>query len=473
MVGGVKASSGHPRPYMVMMISLCGKLSCRYISAIAYDLMAAQPHHADDGFAAETNRLITERLPIGAVALVAVFAVSWWFEHQAHPERDTTFAIAYGTEILTLAVAMLLSRLPGWREHSAVLTVGTVIALIAEVGSYHVLVGGEGEVLNMALLYIATGTMVLIPWGWQGQLPVAFSALLTYGIAVRAGVHSSTPLPLNFLGLGTISALSVGGAAFLAHHRRALWQQTAALRVANTALAEANRTKNQFVANVSHELRTPLNIIVGYIDLLRDGEFGTLPAEAQEPLQRVAHSGQSLVYLVADLLDLARIEAGRLEVRPGHVDLGPVFADMTRFVEPSLKEKDVRFRTELPNRLGVTADRDRFEQILVNLLSNAVKFTEHGEIQLRARRAEDGAVAIEVCDSGIGIDAAELPKIFEPFGQGAGGKKLGGVGIGLSLSAALARAMAGDLSVTSEAGRGSTFVLRLPATATPDGNAQR
>lgn len=421
------------------------------------------PTRDEEQFAADTTRLIAERLPIGALAFVVVFAVSWAFEHRAHPGRDSYFAVIYGFEILTAGTAVLLSRRAGWREHSRTLAIVTVIALIAQVASYHILVHGEGEVLNIALLYLVTGTMVLLPWGWQGQLPVALGVMLAYSAAVALGARSATPLAMNLLGLGTISALSVGGAAFIAQQRRALWQQTAALRAANVALAEANRTKNQFIANVSHELRTPLNIIVGYTDLLLGGEFGVLSAEVRETLERVGHNGNNLVYLVADLLDLARIEAGRLEVRPGRVDLAPVFAEMARLVQPWLNGKDVRFRTELSDALGVTADRDRLEQILVNLLSNAAKFTEHGEIQLRARCADNGTVAIEVTDTDIGIDAAELPRIFEPFGQAAGGKKVGGVGIGLSLSAALARAMGGELSAHSEAGRGSTFVLRLPA----------
>lgn len=423
-----------------------------------------QAHPRDhDLFAADTNRLIADRLPIGAVALVAVFAVAWLVEHCTHPGRDAYYGAFYGIEIVTACIAVLLCRSAAWRDSSRTVAVVTAVALIVQVSGYHIAVRGEGEVLNMALLYLVTGAMVLVPWGWQGQLPVALSALLAYAVAIASGVHSATPLAINVLGLGAMGALSVAGSAFLAQHRRALWQQAGALREANLALSEANRTKNQFIANVSHELRTPLSIIVGYTDLLLEHEFGSLSAEAHETLERMAQSGRNLVRLVADLLDLTRIEAGRLDVRVGPVELASVFADMTRIVEPWLRGKDVRFRSELSDAVGVTADRSRLEQVLLNLLSNAAKFTEHGEILLRARRAGSSAVAIEVRDTGIGFDAAELPVIFEPFGQGAGGKKVGGVGIGLSLSAALARAMGGELTVTSEAGRGSTFVLRLPA----------
>jgi signal transduction histidine kinase len=426
----------------------------------------------DDGFGAETNRLTAERLPIGAAAFAAVFAIAWIVEHRTHPERDAYFAAIYALELLTAGTAVVLSRRPWWSGRSRGLAVVLAVALIAQVGSYHVLVGGEGEVLNMALLYLVTGTMVLIPWDWQGQLPVALSALLSYGIAVASGAHSATPLAINLVGLGAIGALSVGGAAFLAQQRRALWQQTVALRTVNAALAEANRTKNQFIANVSHELRTPLSIVVGYTDLLLDDAFGVLSPEIREALARIAHTARNLVHLVADLLDLARIEAGRLEVRPDRVELAAVFADMARVVEPWLKGKDVRFHAQLPDAVGVTADRDRLEQILVNLLSNAAKFTEHGEIRLRAQRSDD-TVAIEVHDTGCGIDSADLPAIFEPFEQGASGKRAGGAGIGLSLSAVLARAMGGDLTASSEVGRGSTFVVRLPAAPESASPAER
>jgi signal transduction histidine kinase len=414
-------------------------------------------------FAAESRRLIAQRLPLGAGALVGVFAVAWVLEHQVHPDRDWHYAIIYGCEILTLGVALLLSRQRRWAERTDVLAVVTAVALTFQVGLYHVLVGGEGEVLSIALLYLTTGTMVLIPWGWQGQLPVAVVAFLTYVGAVALGARSATPLAINILGLGTMSALSVGGAAFMAHQRWALWQQTAALRAANVALEEANRAKNQFVANVSHELRTPLNIFVGYTDLLLEGAYGPLSADAREVLERMARNARQLVFLTNDLLDLARIEVGRLTVHVVPVEVEPVVAEMTRFVEPRLDGKDVRFHSELQPHLQVMADRTRLEQILVNLLSNATKFTERGEIRLRASTVPGDRVMIEVQDTGVGIAAADLPKIFRPFSQGESGKTHGGVGIGLSLSWALAHAMGGELTVRSVPGEGSTFMLHLNA----------
>jgi len=413
-------------------------------------------------FAEETNRLTAERLPISAVAFAVVFAAAWVIEHQTHPDRDFTFALVYGAQLLTLCVAVVLARQHRWQARGRALVVTTFIVLFFLIGLYHALLRAEGEVLVMALLYLETGAMVLFPWGWQGQLPVALAAVTTYSVAVLCGERVATPLALNFLGIGAISALAVAGAAFMARQRLAFLRQAVELRAANTALAEANQSKNHFLAGVSHELRTPLNIVVGYTDLLIEGHFGTLPHEVSEVLERVARNTRSLVYLINDLLDLSRIEAGRLSVQLAPVKLAPLFAEMVRFVEPKLRAGAVGFRVDASNPLAVIADRDRLEQILINLLSNAAKFTPHGEIELRARAVDD-RVAIEVTDTGVGIDPTELPKLFEPFSQGLVGRQLGGVGIGLSLSWRLAQAMGGELSVTSQAGRGSTFTLRLPA----------
>ena len=411
----------------------------------------------------ETNRLTAQRLPIGAVAFAVIFAVAGAIELGVHPERARVYAAVFAAELLTVGGATLLCRQVRWRSHAQSVAAGTAIALIAWVGAYHALVQGEAEVLAIALLYLVAGVFVLLPMGWRRQLAVALSALVIYAIDVALGERRATPLPLDFLGLGAICALSVAGSAFRAHQRWTVFGQAAELRATNAALAEANAAKNQFLASVSHELRTPLNIIVGYTDLLIEGHFGLLPGDAIDALERIARNSGGLVYLINDLLDLSRMEAGRLLVRLGPVQLGPVFIQMEEFMRSRLDSKDVRFLTSPPTPLSVVADRDRLEQILVNLLSNAVKFTDRGEIALRAQASAGSTVTIEVQDTGVGIAGSELPRIFEPFSQGEIGKQRGGVGIGLSLSSRLATAMGGELSVRSEGGRGSTFSLRLPA----------
>jgi signal transduction histidine kinase len=434
--------------------------------------VADAPNDVGAAFAEETQRITADRFPIGGAAFILVLGLAWVFEHQTHPERDPTYAIVYGLEIAVFAVAMWLGRRPLWQRHTHLLAAVSAIAIASLVGIYNATVSSNAEVLTMALLYIVVGTMVLFPWGWRWQLAVAIGAIAVFVIAVTYGTLTATPLSMHVLGLGAIGALTVSASGYLARNRLANFCQAVDLRAANEALAranqaleDANRTKNEFLASVSHELRTPLNIILGYTDLLGDGEFGALGAEAQEAVERVGRTCRTLVFLISDLLDLSRIEAGQLAIRPARVELAAMFDDMRRFVEPRLTGKQVAFRTDAAAGLAVTADHDRVEQILVNLLSNAVKFTDHGEIRLQAH-LDAGQMTIDVSDTGVGIDPAELPILFEPFRQGSAGKLAGGVGIGLSLSAQLAGAMGGSLTAASAVGRGSTFTLRLPASPT-------
>ena len=426
--------------------------------------MNAQPQDLERAYTDETNRLAAERFPIGAVAVVVAFTLAGIIDLGTHPERAIVYAGVFAAELLTVGVATLLCRQAGWRPYAQRVGVITVIALMVWEGLYDALVQGAAEALTIALLYLVTGALVLLPWGWQQQMLVAVSALVVYAVDVALGARLTTPLSLNLLGLGAVCALSVAGSAFRARQGWTAFRQAGELRATNAALAEASAAKNQFLASVSHELRTPLNIIVGYTDLLIEGHFGLLPGDAVDALERIARNSGSLVYLINDLLDLSRMEAGRLLMRLEPVQLGPVFAQMTEFVRSPLDSKDVHFEATQSTSLSVVADRHRLEQILVNLLSNAVKFTEHGEIQLRAEASGESTVTIQVQDSGVGIASSEVQRIFEPFSQGESGRQRGGVGIGLSLSSRLATAMGGELSVRSEIGRGSTFSLRLPAT---------
>lgn len=433
--------------------------------------MTRTAQDVESAFTSETNRLIAERFPIGGVAFIFVFAVAWLLEHLSFPQRNLVYAIVYGLQVLVIGIAVLLLRRARWRSHAQDVAVLSALLISALVGAYYVIVQAQTDVMTMALLYISIGAMVSFPWGWERQLLLSAMTVATLIVANTMGARTVSSLPLHLLGLSTIGALTASGAAYLQQQRLALLRQAAELRTANhaleqanRALADANRTKNEFLANVSHELRTPLNIILGYADLLSDGELGPLDGEVKDTVDRIGRTCRTLVFLISDLLDLSRIEAGHLEVRVQRVELGTLFEDMRRFIEPRLAGRDVVFRTAVENGLCVTADRDRLEQILINLLSNAAKFTTHGSIRLSAKRdGTDGQVQIEVADTGVGIDDQEAATLFEPFRQGAAGKLAGGVGIGLSLSARLATAMRGGLTLRSKLGSGSTFTLRLPA----------
>ena len=232
-------------------------------------------------------------------------------------------------------------------------------------------------------------------------------------------------------------------------------------------LAEASERKSQFLASMSHELRTPLNAIIGLTEMMvaNPGRFGS--EKALEPLRRVNAAGTHLLSLINEILDLSKIEAGKLELNPEPVNL-PRLIDEVISTAGQLAEKNQnRLVVEAQENLGaLTADSMRLKQILLNLLSNACKFTKEGEVALRARKVADGRDWIElaVADSGIGMTAEQQAKLFQDFTQADSltARRYGGTGLGLAISRKLARMMGGDVTVTSEPGKGSVFTVRLP-----------
>jgi adenylate cyclase len=235
-------------------------------------------------------------------------------------------------------------------------------------------------------------------------------------------------------------------------------------------LALASENKSQFVSSVSHELRTPLNAIIGLTEMMvtNAARFGT--EKAQEPLQRVNRAGTHLLGLINQVLDLSKIEAGKLELNPQSVQLAPLVDEVVGTARQLADQNKNRLTAEAPDDLGsLTVDPMRLRQILFNLLSNACKFTKGGEVKLKARRLVDGRDWIEVAvsDSGIGMTPEQQAKIFEEFTQAdaSTAQRFGGTGLGLAITRKLARMMGGDVTVASEPGKGSVFTVRLPSSA--------
>jgi two-component system, NtrC family, sensor kinase len=229
----------------------------------------------------------------------------------------------------------------------------------------------------------------------------------------------------------------------------------------------ASQHKSQFLSSMSHELRTPLNAIIGLTEMMvtNAARFGT--EKAQEPLQRVNRAGTHLLGLINQVLDLSKIEAGKLELNPSTVNLAPLIDEVVGTARQLAEQNQNRLMVEAADDLGaVTMDPMRLRQILLNLLSNACKFTKQGEVKLRARRLLDGRDWIEfaVADSGIGMTAEHQARLFEEFTQAdaSTAQRFGGTGLGLAISRKLARMMGGDVTVKSEPGKGSIFTVRLP-----------
>ncbi len=228
---------------------------------------------------------------------------------------------------------------------------------------------------------------------------------------------------------------------------------------------EANQAKSKFLAVMSHELRTPLNAIGGYTQLIEMGVHGPLTEEQRIALDRIRRSQMHLLRLINDVLNLSRIEAGRVDYRITDVPLVEVVRTVLPMVEPQLAAKAIASHTVLDEAPTVRADREKLEQITLNLLNNAAKFTPEGgriTVRVRPNPSAERRVLLDVEDTGIGIPPEMQKDIFEPFVQADAEHRKQGSGLGLAISRELARGMDADLTVKSTPGEGSTFTVSLP-----------
>jgi len=246
--------------------------------------------------------------------------------------------------------------------------------------------------------------------------------------------------------------------------------RTAELEDKSQQLEVASQNKSQFLSSMSHELRTPLNAIIGLTEMMvtNAARFGT--DKALEPLRRVNVAGTHLLSLINEVLDLSKIEAGKLDLNPEPINLSRLIDEVVGTAGQLAEKNKNRLVVEAPENVGtLTADSMRLKQILLNLLSNACKFTKEGEVALRVRKVVDGHdwVELAVADTGIGLTVEQQAKLFQDFTQADSltARRYGGTGLGLALSRKLARMMGGDVTVTSEPGKGSVFTVRLPGGA--------
>ncbi len=295
-----------------------------------------------------------------------------------------------------------------------------------------------------------------------------------------------------------ISLATVLGLALVLRHERrqarSLVERSKELERLSSELLRVNRMKSEFLANVSHELRTPLNAIVGFVDLLREGVYGDLAPRQVKPVERIEASANHLRHLVDQVLDLAKMAAGRLEIHTETIDLRPFVLDVASEIESLVSEKGLSLSLVMGAALPrIRTDPTHLRQILMNLLGNAVKYTNEGGIVIRTRlvdslpdsgqlgtsqttavserpnHTETHWIGIQVIDTGIGIAPADQTRIFEEFEQVDAGPRGNsaerGTGLGLPISRRLAALIGGIVELESELGKGSTFTLWLPVDA--------
>ncbi|HET6802637.1 MAG TPA: ATP-binding protein, partial [Casimicrobiaceae bacterium] len=276
-------------------------------------------------------------------------------------------------------------------------------------------------------------------------------------------VHRRTPgaFALEIIGLvrtfATQSALAIQNAQLFRE-----------IDAKSRQLEVASRHKSEFLANMSHELRTPLNAIIGFSEVLAERMFGDINDKQAEYLADILESGRHLLSLINDILDLSKIEAGRMELDVTHFDLNAAIENTLILVRERAQRHAIALRHDLDERLGmIHADERKLKQVLLNLLSNALKFTpDGGHIDVRARR-HDAVVEIGVSDTGVGIAPEDQATVFEEFRQvGAAAKKVEGTGLGLAISRKIIELHGGTIRVDSRLGSGSTFTITLPLART-------
>jgi signal transduction histidine kinase len=320
----------------------------------------------------------------------------------------------------------------------------------------------RAEVLGEALPALDLG-IGSAPLRWVLAYPVALGSEGA-GAILLAGIQSPADEALDSL-RDAARQLSVALHNAWTHDR--LRGKGVALAEQGERLSRASKVKTEFLASMSHELRTPLSAILGFADLLLTSSKEQLSPRARESLERIKRNGDHLLGLINDVLDLAKAEAGRIDVRLAPVNVGLLARACVAEVDSLRSGKDVRLVADVGETpIETMTDVQRVRQILLNLLANAIKFTDHGEVALTVR-ATATEVRLAVRDTGIGIPAHAVKELFQDFHQleAGDGRRYDGTGVGLALSRRLARALGGEIEVRSGEGQGSTFTLLLPRVA--------
>jgi signal transduction histidine kinase len=328
--------------------------------------------------------------------------------------------------------------------------------------------GGDRELFGSppSQPQIAAGAPLVEPT--RALVPVLFRRE-PQGVLVLVDPAGVSPHAIEFAaraaGQLAIAISNARAYAALQHLAKELTERNAALVNQRDQLQEMNRLKSEFLANVSHELRTPLNAILGYTELIAEGIYGETTGEQREALAGVEESSRNLLTLINQILDLSKVESGKVEIYVTDVVMHDVAQHVAAEAQVQLRDKPIKLTVVAPKLIKIKTDAARVQQIVTNLVSNAIKFTDRGTVTIQVSSTKDGGCAIAVRDTGIGIRKEHQQIIFEEFRQidGSSTRRYAGTGLGLAIARRFAQMLSGALTVESQLGIGSTFTLNLPA----------
>ncbi len=425
--------------------------------------------HIADDYRAERPARVAERVSAGFAIFVLLFTAVSLFAYGTLGHGLIVFLFYCISLLIAAGHFVILSRN---REASVAVTILAANLMSVILLADAALIGAYAEMAMLSLGLLIVSLVVLFPLGARGQALASVAALLGYPIALKMGLVPTLPPEFGFLILLSAIALSVLGADFLDRYRLVLFRYASA-RSALTEenarlLAEANaadRARSEFLAAVSHELRTPLSVVMGYSDLLLEGDMATAE-ERRDTLQRIRQHAWQMTEIVQAMIELNRFEAGEMRFQIEEISLSDLFDSLRR----SLPSAWIKPGVELLWRgasmeLRLTSDRYKLEMVLRNLLHNALKYTDYGSVTLTAEYdSVGGRVRFAVTDTGAGIDNEDLPRIFELFRQGGTGTAPHerGVGLGLQIVKRFTETLGGGVEVYSQPSQGTLVVVALP-----------